>query len=123
MRMAIVIAALAPSLVAHADASLTGVAVEPVAECGSLRRAQLKHALVEYCEREPTADARGCHLVRRALRCETENWSSLSESEDRGEISLNVSDGCGGNWLVEFARVPHGWRVTSLNYSFGSCDP
>ncbi|HZS38532.1 MAG TPA: hypothetical protein VFF06_16970 [Polyangia bacterium] len=120
MRMAIVIAALASSLEARADVTFSGGDVEPVAECGSMRRAQLKHALAEYCEHEPSADARGCHFARRVLRCEGGASHDLFNLSD-GEIELSVSDGCGGDWNVRFARDKRGWRVISFDYSFGSC--
>ena len=120
MRTAIVIAALASSLEARGDVTFSGGGVEPVAECGSMRRAQLKHALTEYCEHEPSADARGCHFARRVLRCEGGASHDLYDSGD-GEIGMDVSDGCGGDWHVDFRRDKSGWRVGSFTYSFGSC--
>jgi hypothetical protein len=114
---------------ARADVTLAVTADAPFAPCGSARRAELKRALAEYCERDATADARACHIARRALRCEHlrrgrdcdyDDAASIFADDDGG-VSLHVSEGCGGAWRIEFDRAGRGYRVHGLEYVYGSC--
>ena len=135
MRIAIA-AVLFVSAAARADVTLAVTADAPFAPCGSLQRGELKRALASYCEHDATADARACHAARRALRCEkiggatractAQGSASLYDDlyeHTKGAVELFVNEGCGGSWRIEFEPSGRGYRVESVSYDFGSCDP
>jgi hypothetical protein len=116
---------------ARADVAVAVTADVPFAQCGSARRAQLKRALARYCDGDGSADQRACHIARRALRCErlgrgpgrdcaADNAASML-AEDDGEVTMHVSEGCGGDWNIRFARAGRGYRVSMTEYVNGSC--
>jgi hypothetical protein len=133
MKTAIAIAALATvALVSsgtRADVSLAVTADAPFAPCGSGQRAELKRALASYCEHDATADERACHLARRALRCEkpgptkacAESGDAWLLDEGERRVQLNLNEGCGGSWHIEFEPRGRGYVVGSVSYDFGSC--
>ncbi|HZS36319.1 MAG TPA: hypothetical protein VFF06_05810 [Polyangia bacterium] len=118
MRLVIALVALGPSLLARADASAPGETSRgaAVAPCGSSRRAQLARALADYCEHDRRAEARTCHCVRRALRCEPDAPSRIVDDiNGRGwEMLLLLPERC-KSWRAYFAHGPRGWRVDGLD--------
>ncbi len=126
MLRAIPLLFLFSSVAARGDASLPGEPAPGDSQCGSRERSLLKRAVAEFCERDPKADARGCHDVRRALRDCGESPGFVLDRVDNSDepkslrVSVRDSDNASFAWFVDFTRDAR--RVTRFVRLYDDCD-